>query len=200
MQTNMMDFCLKMENFLDEKFCDKSVEVLNNATYKKHEWDGYGESFANDEATNKADFATKYSEIVDFDKTSGPGIVEVDAHILEKLRNAFLNYLGTFRYDWFRGWQGYTGIKFNRYTEGQEMRLHWDNIHSMFDGERRGVPILSVIGLLNDEYEGGDLYISKNKTVMKKGDLIIFPSSFMFPHEVKTVTKGVRHSYVSWLW
>lgn len=200
MQTNMMDYCLKMENFLDEKFCDESVKVLNKATYTKHAWDGYGESFANDEAKNKADFATKYSEMVDYDKTKGPEIDAVDAHIVQNLHHAFLKYLGAFRYDWFRGWQGYTGIKFNRYNEGQEMRLHWDNIHSMFDGERRGVPILSAIGLLNDDYEGGDLYISENKTVLGKGDVVIFPCSFMYPHEVKTVTKGQRHSWVSWLW
>jgi hypothetical protein len=200
MQTNMMDYCLKLENFLDEKFCDQSINVLDSASYVKHEWDGYGESFADDEATNKADFANKYSDVVDFDNTTGPGIEEIDKHIIVNLKDAFLKYLGAFKYGWFRGWQGYTGIKFNRYTEGQEMRLHWDNIHSMFDGERRGVPILSVIGLLNDDYEGGELYISENKTEMKKGDLIIFPCSFMYPHEVKPVTKGVRHSYVSWLW
>ena len=200
MLTDLMDYCLKKENFLDEKFCDNSIEILNKATYKKHEWDGYGESFADDEATNKADFATKYSEIVDFDNTSGTGIDEIDKHIIDNLHGAFLEYLGAFRYGWFRGWQGYTGIKFNRYLEGQEMRLHWDNIHSIFDGERKGVPILSAIGLLNDDYEGGDLEIAGNKTDMNKGDIVIFPCSFMYPHEVKPVTKGERHSWVSWLW
>ena len=191
-----MDYCLKMENFLDEKFCDESIKVLNNATYTKHGWDGYGDSFASEEAEN---ISEKYSEMVDFDK-SGSEIDAIDAHILENLKHAFLKYFGAFRYDWFRGWQGYTGIKFNRYNEGQEMRLHWDNIHSIFDGERRGVPILTAVGVLNDDYEGGDLYISENKTVLGKGDVVIFPCSFMYPHEVKTVTKGQRHSWVSWLW
>ena len=34
----------------------------------------------------------------------------------------------------------------------------------------------------------------------KKGDLLIFPSNFLYPHEVEPVTKGVRYSYVSWIW
>ena len=31
--------------------------------------------------------------------------------------------------------------------------LHADHIHSMFDGEKKGIPILSVLGVLNDDYE-----------------------------------------------
>ena len=33
-----------------------------------------------------------------------------------------------------------------------------------------------------------------------KGDLLIFPSNFLYPHRVDPVTKGVRYSYVSWAW
>jgi predicted 2-oxoglutarate/Fe(II)-dependent dioxygenase YbiX len=32
----------------------------------------------------------------------------------------------------------------------------------------------------------------------KSGDLIIFPSNFVYPHRVETVTGGDRYSYVSW--
>ena len=34
----------------------------------------------------------------------------------------------------------------------------------------------------------------------RKGDLIIFPSNFLYPHKITPVTKGVRYSYVSWVW
>ena len=33
---------------------------------------------------------------------------------------------------------------------------------------------------------------------LKAGDLLLFPSNFLYPHRVLPVTKGVRHSYVSW--
>ena len=125
-------------------------------------------------------------------------INNVDALIIENLKDALSDYLTSFKYNWFRGWQGYTGIKFNRYFPGQGMKEHWDNIHSIFDGEKKGIPILTCIGVLNDDYEGGDLMICQDKIETKKGDLLIFPSSFMYPHEVMPVTEGVRYSWISW--
>jgi predicted 2-oxoglutarate/Fe(II)-dependent dioxygenase YbiX len=80
------------------------------------------------------------------------------------------------------------------------MALHADHIHSMFDGERKGIPILSVLGVLNDDYEGGEFYLIDKKTDLSKGDIIVFPSNFMYPHKVEPVTKGTRYSYISWIW
>ena len=81
------------------------------------------------------------------------------------------------------------------------MQNHCDHIQSMFDGERRGIPILSIVGILNDDYEGGELIMFGDKKIdTKKGDLWIFPSNFLYPHEITPVIKGVRYSYVSWAW
>ena len=82
------------------------------------------------------------------------------------------------------------------------MENHCDHIHSMFDGERKGIPILSIVGVLNDDYEGGELIMfDGDKTIStKKGDLLIFPSNFLYPHRITPVTKGPRYSYVSWVW
>ena len=38
------------------------------------------------------------------------------------------------------------------------------------------------------------------KIDLSKGDIIIFPSNFMYPHKVEPVTKGTRYSYISWIW
>jgi predicted 2-oxoglutarate/Fe(II)-dependent dioxygenase YbiX len=80
------------------------------------------------------------------------------------------------------------------------MALHADHIHSRFDGERKGIPILSVLGVLNDDYEGGEFVLIDEKIDLNKGDIIIFPSNFMYPHKVEPVTKGTRYSYISWIW
>ena len=81
------------------------------------------------------------------------------------------------------------------------MENHHDHIQHMFDGKRKGAPVLSIIGILNDDYEGGELIMFEDKKInTKKGDLIIFPSNFLYPHEITPVTKGVRYSYVSWVW
>ena len=35
---------------------------------------------------------------------------------------------------------------------------------------------------------------------LKKGDLLIFPSIFLYPHKVEPVKKGIRYSFISWVW
>ena len=79
------------------------------------------------------------------------------------------------------------------------MSRHSDHIQSLFTGEKRGIPILSVVGVLNDNYEGGEFIMFDDYEIkFKTGDLIIFPSVFLYPHKVKPVIKGIRYSFVSW--
>jgi predicted 2-oxoglutarate/Fe(II)-dependent dioxygenase YbiX len=70
----------------------------------------------------------------------------------------------------------------------------------MFDGERKGIPILTVLGVLNDDYEGGEFILIDEKINLSKGDMLVFPSNFMFPHKVEPVTKGTRYTFISWIW
>lgn len=91
--------------------------------------------------------------------------------------------------------------RFNRYTENTDMRNHVDHIHVLFDGKRKGIPILSIVTVFNDDYEGGDFIFNKeDKVELNAGDILIFPSVFLFAHKVDTVTKGVRLSAVQWAW
>jgi len=95
----------------------------------------------------------------------------------------------------------FSSIRFNRYTPGQIMRQHHDHIHSLFDGNEKGIPVLSFILNLNDDYEGAELFFWDDHVVpLGKGDIIMFPSLFLFPHGVKEATKGKRYSAVSWAW
>ena len=99
--------------------------------------------------------------------------------------------------------------RFNRYTPDQKMESHIDHIHSCFDGRFKGVPVLSVIGGLNNDFEGGEFtfqfgFSEENYEEMpirlEKGDVIVFPSIFPWRHQVMPVTKGIRYSWVSWVW
>jgi predicted 2-oxoglutarate/Fe(II)-dependent dioxygenase YbiX len=75
----------------------------------------------------------------------------------------------------------------------------WHSDH--FAGQPR---TLSCILLLNNDYEGGDLYFRNPdgseewKVDIKPNRLIIWPSNFLYPHTVKPVTKGIRYSVVAW--
>ena len=71
-----------------------------------------------------------------------------------------------------------------------------------------GIGIVSCLGnnqeeiyksLLNNDYEGGEfVFWGDYKVEIKKGSVLAFPSIYLFPHEVKPVTKGVRYSWISW--
>ena len=78
------------------------------------------------------------------------------------------------------------------------MSSHVDNIHHSH-GQQYGYPQVSVLLFLNDDYEGGEIIVADNEYNPTAGSALIFPSNFMFPHEVKSVTKGERWSVVSWL-
>jgi len=89
-------------------------------------------------------------------------------------------------------------VRFNRYKMGTKMRSHHDHIQSLFDGKLKGIPIISIVGLLNDNYEGGAFMCREKEIKLIRGDILLFPSNFMYPHEVKEITKGIRYSFVSW--
>ena len=91
-----------------------------------------------------------------------------------------------------------TDFRINRYTEGGFMSKHCDNIHHSH-GQQYGFPQVTVLLYLNDDYEGGEFYVACKKFQPKKASALIFPSNFMFPHEAKTVTKGIRWSIVRWM-
>ena len=62
---------------------------------------------------------------------------------------------------------------------------------------------LSFIYLVNDDYEGGELVFKlpygKNISVeVNKNKLLIWPSNFLYPHQVNPVKKGEKYSLVSW--
>ena len=62
---------------------------------------------------------------------------------------------------------------------------------------------LSISICLNNEYEGGEFVFdlpSGHYTVPQNiGDAVIFPSNFMFPHQVNKVTKGTRYALIGWV-
>ena len=91
-----------------------------------------------------------------------------------------------------------TDFRLNKYEKGGYMSLHCDNIHHSH-GQKYGYPQATVLLFLNDDFKGGDFIVSELHLNIKKGYAIIFPSNFMFPHEVKKVTSGTRWSIVSWL-
>ena len=187
MKTNLKDYIFKIPSFIDASICDKTVGEMNNITFEEH-------TFYNPETKQYAPRSGSQELSMSWENVSTSDLIG------KKLWHAIKAYQDNYDFPWFSSWQGYTKLRFNKYAENKRMALHADHIHSMFDGDKKGIPILSVLGVLNDDYEGGEFYIIDEKIKFSKGDVIIFPSNFMYPHKVEPVTKGTRYSYISWVW
>lgn len=81
-----------------------------------------------------------------------------------------------------------------RYGKEQKFHDHIDD-HPFFT--RR----ISLTYYLNDEYEGGDVEFKRFGLRFKaqKNQLLIFPSNFVYNHEVHPVTDGLRYVIVQWM-
>ena len=195
MNKNIEHYFFHKENFLDNKKCDNYVKELNQNVWKKHNWYSSQDDLYYNPGTNEQEPDIITQEIF------SPDIKKINGELVEELHPIILEYIQSFKFDWFVGWKGYSPMKFIRYHPGNRMENHCDHIHSMFDGKRKGIPILSIIGLLNDDFEGGDLIMFEDKKIdIKKGDVVIFPSHLLYPHEITSVIKGMRYSYTSWVW
>ena len=86
-----------------------------------------------------------------------------------------------------------SGYELLRYTEGQFYKEHTDS----FNLRPRSV---SCSFMLNDDYEGGEFafFEKELKFKPKKGSVLMFPSNFMYPHEIMPVIRGVRYSIITW--
>lgn len=76
------------------------------------------------------------------------------------------------------------------------------NFHQDF-GPKCSERHLSISISLNNEYEGGefvfDLPSGHYVVPQNIGDAVVFPSNFMFPHQVNKITKGKRFALIGWV-
>lgn len=184
----MLENYIKKYQLLNDSECLDLTDHHKNAEWERHTWAG-GEN--NDEASHKS-----------YD----PSVLYMDAGfadvIYEKLNPFWEDYINSCYKKDGKMLRGCTLPRFNLYNIDEKMDEHIDHIQTIFTGDIRGIPILSCIALVNDEFEGGDFCFNLGgKEVsynLKKGECIMWPSVFLFPHYVKPVTKGQRQSFITW--
>lgn len=88
-------------------------------------------------------------------------------------------------------WEAFNFIK---YGQGQHFMEHHDHGFSYNC-------TVSLVSYVNDDYEGGELFfrLQNLKVKAEAGDLFIFPSNFMYPHQAMPVTSGTKYSIVTML-
>lgn len=175
-------------NVIPKNICKEIIDSIDKRDWEKHKWYDYGANTMKSEDSKELDVQAITAEM---QQSMTPILVKAYQEYNNKFadtRNTRLAQLAT----------KFSPIRFNRYEKGTMMRMHYDHIHSLFDGQHKGIPVLSFVGCLNEGFKGGDFIICEKKLKLKAGDIIIFPSCFMFPHAVTELKKGTRYSFVSW--
>ena len=185
-----VDDYIMVQNLIPTPLCKSLIREssLPERKWSKHSWYNYGQDDSYSIPDKELDMINSTDEQLQ--------------QLLKYLREAVQNYQQKYsasilkvRHTWIKH---ISQVRFNRYKAGTRMRLHYDHIQSLFDGKLRGIPILSFVGLLNDNYEGGVFMCREKEIKLIRGDILLFPSNFIYPHEVKEITKGIRYSFVSW--
>jgi hypothetical protein len=188
MEKNLESY-VKIYNMIEPKICEDIIKELEECkSWQQHKFYNYSENIAEPQSGNEELSVT--SEQISY-----------NPYVMEKIWQSLHEYFTDLNFSWFNSWHGFSLVRYNRYKKNKKMAEHCDHIYSLFDGPVKGIPTLSVLGVLNDNYEGGEFIMYGDTEIkLKQGDIMVFPSIFLYPHRVDPVTKGTRYSLVSWAW
>ena len=193
MNKNLSDY-VKIYNLVSKDLCERTISELKSFDEQDDVWIEH-------RFTDNSTYASvSLSPGKELSVTRKP--TSTLPFLMQKVRTGLDYYFKRdLHFHWQSYWTGVSDIRFNKYSKNTEMAEHADHIHDLFDGKRKGIPYLSVIMLLNDDFKGGEFVMFQDEVIsLKQGDILFFPSIFMYPHTVKEVTEGTRYSGVSWVW
>ena len=179
---DLSDHILHLKSFIDKDMCLSVMNSLDNLERDKSA--PYTDGLLNDDADTYFDPDIKY-------------INEVRNRIFV-VRSFNWSYYDTKSFHC-------SEMIIRRYNEGSEFKYHHDDIIGEIFPHwfLRRQNILTCNFYFSDakDYEGGDLVFTCGKTFHPSmGDIIIFPSNWMFYHEVQKTIKGKRYSGTVWLY
>lgn len=92
-----------------------------------------------------------------------------------------------------------------RFRAGQAHKRHQDGLVSVnrYAELAQGIPArdVTLIGCLNDDFEGGELLFDRQALKVKPGigSVIAFPACYTHPYQALPVLRGAKYSLTSWL-
>lgn len=184
---HLRPYVVVLENVLSTDFCDQVVTEFSTSD----EW-----KFARVGGQSEVDRDTRNVDVVELSqrKTLQKNAV-VRGEIEQTLFAAGLMIVRQYQrlFPFCRIVQG-QGFELLRYHTGGFYRTHTDSF--------KQVPrSLSCSFALNDDFGGGDWSFFCGGYTLRppKGSALLFPSNFLFPHEILEVTSGTRYAVVTWM-
>ena len=136
------------------------------------------------------DFKFKKSNIVGTDPHSEI-IKNTWQYLYDRAQIALNDYSSIYPSEPLEYWESINLVK---YYPGNHFQTHADDGASYKS-------VVSLVGYLNDDYEGGEIEFNVLGVKIKPeaGDLVIFPSNFIYTHRAHPVISGIKYSIVTML-
>jgi len=176
-KSKLLDYCYLVENVLSDSFCDHMINE-----YAKDEVEKIDPHIGPENSVDKT-IRDVQRVVLPTNQGIGATLTSIGLNVNQQ----------TYKYDITHSNQ----VEFLIYKEGGKYEAHVDTAHEHTEETRK----LTVLAFLNDDFEGGKLYLQvgdkKYYPKQTKGTILVFPSYIL--HGVEPVTKGVRYSVVTWM-
>jgi predicted 2-oxoglutarate/Fe(II)-dependent dioxygenase YbiX len=174
-------YIVTIPKLLPAEFCTKLVAEYSNDPYLE----------CGKRVDGENSITRTCSELPTFHYFSIPGRKELDEELFSYVTKGVNYYRDVFPHCRLAEDTGYVYVQ---YKEGQYFQQHTDKF---FKSRGRSMTISIA---LNEDFEGGEWAWFDRELVkrFKTGDAVMFPSSWLFPHEIMPVLKGTRHAMVTW--
>jgi len=180
MKTNLNDYILVFKQVIPKHIRETSIVELKTLQWSYN---------------NYMKEQTLYEKDIQYTETR----LETTEHICSIEKTCVDHYIKHIGFYWFNSYTGIDLPRYNKTETGKEIRQHSDLTHNVTDLTHPA--LLSVVGLLNNDFKGGEFIICDDLNMnLGAGDIIIFPSQFLYPHRVNEVTEGTRYSFASWVY
>jgi hypothetical protein len=138
-----------------------------------------------------ADFKFKKTDIEHDPSQTSLELQSLWQEIYDAKLPAVEDYCKMYNINSLKYWEAFNFIK---YGPGQHFQEHHDHGFSYNC-------TVSLVSYVNDDYEGGELFFRLQNLKIKPeaGDLFVFPSNFMYPHQAMPVKSGTKYSIVTML-
>jgi predicted 2-oxoglutarate/Fe(II)-dependent dioxygenase YbiX len=182
---NLKDYIVVIKNAISHTVCDEIINEFVNSDEWIDTVIGRGNAAKN--IRNCQTIIISWPHVIQENKDVRH---KLDNKIFDSAAKCITEYNIKFPYSKIEEDSGYELLK---YPEGGFYIEHTDS----FKGRPRAV---SCSFIVNDDFEGGEFAFFNRELKYKlgKGDAIMFPSNFMYPHEIMPVTKGTRYSIITW--
>jgi hypothetical protein len=183
------------KNSISKEDCKKYIELLVeklDGTEDDYSWlqfDEDDEEYGEESLIVRDDFRVD-EEALGPRNESNKSLFEMDANVLDVVKTCIFDYATS----WEASITSFEPLIFARYTAPTGYFL------PHFDDSLEVIRSVSAVLYLNSDYEGGELTFTRLDNLKIKpepGDLVVFPSTYLYKHTSEILTKGTKYCVIA---